>query len=265
MKIGLFSGLIFLIFLSSCKDKSEETILLLNPPELYIPAEVSEVKVIEVRGESPFELREFQVKSRIQGDYAETELDTVINGKKFYLQYEYRVPEVIESTDIVLEFSLLDATGERVSNFRIISVKASATYLTETAGHEMYSGHSGKQNAFNLALGIPQYLHLSKPEDIHIADTTQNDTLLNEWISPAGIRFVKFNGFDYANATNITARDAYNAGIKEDFIGNVQEGDIFITKIKVQVLKEIYPVIRISDIIDEAGSENDRYVFSLKK
>jgi hypothetical protein len=261
----LIPGLLVLLSFFSCKEKNEEPILFLSPPDLYIPAEVSEVTVIEVTGESPFNLKKFQVISRIAGEYAITIVDSIITGKKFYKQFEYLVPEVPENTDIVLEFILIDETGSQISNFRIISVTVTSSYLQETSGHVMFSGHSGKQNCYDLINGSPQYLQLAEQSEIQIADTSGTDDLQMLWISPSGAEFVRFNGFDYANCTNITSRDAYNAGLKLGFIPSVAKGDIYITMVKIQFLKSIYPVIRVTDVIDEPGSENDRYVFSIKK
>ena len=242
--------------------------VLLSPSELYLSAQSSDVVVIEVECRSPFELKQLLIKSRMEGEYSVTELDSTITGKVFYFQYEYLVPELSENLSITLEFNLLDASNEMAKNFRVIEVKGTVTYLTETAGHEMFSENSGRQNAYNLVMGTPQYLNLSSASELHIADTSKSETLLNRWVSPAGIEFVKFNGLDYANCTDVSAKYAYNAGLKLEFIDKLSEGDTFVTKIRVKVnlvFKDIYAVIKITKIIDEPGSENDRYVFNLKK
>jgi hypothetical protein len=264
LKNSFSVGLLLTLCLFSCQKENEKAIILLSPFDLYIPAQTSHVVIIEVNCQSPFGLKQLLIKSRIEGDYSVIELDLSISGKDFYLQYEYMVPDLSYTTSIFLEFELFDASNEKVSNFRVIEVTPSSVYLTETAGHEMFSGNSGKQNAYNLLTGTPIYLHLSDSSDIHIADTTDSQTMINRWISPAGIKFVKFNGFDYANCTNLSAKAAYSTGLKNDFT-NVSKGDIYITKIMNQVSKEIYPVIKIVDIIDEPGSESDRYVFNIKK
>jgi len=258
-------GLLLTLLLFSCRDKNENAVILLSPLDLYISASNAEVVVIDVACHSPFELKQLTIKSRLPGEFAITELDSMLSGKDFSFQYEYRVPDVMESTTITLEFTLLDESGDKTANFKIIEVINNTIFLTETAGHEMFSGNSGKQNAYNLVAGTPQFLHLADSSDMHIADTTHSETLLNRWVSPADAKFVKFNGFDYANATAQSAKAAYTAGIRNDFINTVAVGDIYITKIRTRDLKEIYPAIKITGIIDEAGSESDRYVFNIKK
>jgi len=258
-------GLIFSLLFFSCEKKNEKAVILLSPFEMYIPAQTSEVVVIEVNCHSPIELKQLIIKSRLEGGYSVTELDSIISGKELYLRYEYLVPVLSENSTISLEFTIIDVSGERVSNFRMIQATGAALYLKETAGHEMFSGFSAKQNGYNLVTGTPNFLHLSDSSDVHIADTTNTETLLKRWVSPAGIKLVRFNGFDYANCTNTTAKSAYDAGIKNDYIENVAEGDIYITRIRSRDLKEIYPVIKIMNVTDNPGAESDKYVFNIKK
>jgi hypothetical protein len=139
--------------------------------------------------------------------------------------------------------------------------------LTEYAGNVVYSGNSTKQNGYNLMLGSPEYTHLSDTSTLHIADTTDTDILLKRWVSPAGLKFVKFNGFDYANCTNISTRASYDAGIKTAFIDNLAEGDVYITNIRDEDddEKDVCIALKIVNIIDNEGSEMDRYIFNIKK
>jgi hypothetical protein len=252
-------------FLFSCQKINEKAVILLSPFDLYIQAAPQEVVLIDITCNSPFELKRFIIKSRIEGGFSHTELDTIISGKDYYLPFEYQVPEITDTADITLEFNLFDASNEKVINFRVIQVLPSYVFLTETAGHVIYSGNSELQNGYNLLTGERQFLHLVDSSQVHIADTSNNETLLKRWVSPAAVKFVKFNDFDYANCTNLTAKEAYNSGVKFDFLNNIAEGDIYICKIRTPDLKESYPVIRIVDIFDESGSESDRYVFNIKK
>ena len=250
----------------SCQKKTEEGIILLTPYQLILTdVHPSEVVSLVVDCQSPNELKQFTITSRIEGEYSKKELDTTIDGKRFYLKYEYKVPDVIRSTQIILEFTLRDVLGEVTTNAKIIDVIATAKYLQETAGHELFSGKSGKQNAYNIVEGIPLYSNLADSLKMHIADTSNNTVLLKRWISPAGVKFVKFNGFDYANCTNISIKDAYNAGIKTEFIDNISIGDVYLARVNQKYQTESYVAIKISNIIDVAGSEWDRYVFNLKK
>lgn len=263
--IGSIIGLTISMFLFSCEKKNEKAVILLSPLDLYIPAKTSEVIVIDVNCHSPLELKQLLIKSRIEGDYSFTELDSSISGKDFYFQYEYMVPELNDTSNIFLEFFLIDESNNKVSNFRVIVATPNVVYLTETAGHILYSANSGEHNGYDLLLGTPRFLHLADSAEIHIADTTNSETLLKRWISPAGVKFVKFNGFDYANCTNLSAKNAYSSGTKYEFLNNIEAGDIYIAEIKAADNSLIYPTIKIIDIIDQPGSASDRYVFNIKK
>ncbi|HQI69582.1 MAG TPA: hypothetical protein PLT47_02450, partial [Bacteroidales bacterium] len=78
----------------------------------------------------------------------------------------------------------------------------------------------------------------------------------------AGNQFVLFNGFDYANATDLSAMNAYNAGQKLDMISGLNINDIIITK---EAGSNVYAVIKITNIVDSAAIINDRYEFNIKK
>jgi hypothetical protein len=260
-------GLLFVLLMFSCQKENQKTVVLLSPLDLYISAKSSEVVVIGIECNSPFELTNFSIKSRIQGEFSVVELDSSITGKEFNYQYEYLVPKLNEDGTIILEFIISDAAGLNTSNFRIIEVSRTEVLLTETAGNVLYSGNSTKHNGYNLILGIPEFTHLADTSTLHVADTTDTDILLKRWISPAGLKFVKFNGFDYANCTNISTRASYNAGIKSAYIDNLAEGDIYITLVQDEDddAKDVYIALKIMNIIDNEGSDMDRYIFNIKK
>lgn len=265
-KLLFLPSLLILVLLFSCQKKVEEAFILLTPYQLIISdVHPSEVVSIVIDCQSSEEMKQFTVTSRIEGNFSRTELDTVISGKKLYFRYEYIVPDLIESRQIILEFTLRDVLGNVVTNAKIIDVIATAKYLKETAGHELFSGNSGKQNAYNLLSGTPLYSHLADTLSMHIADTSDTQILLNRWISPAGVNFVKFNGFDYANSTNVSIKNAFNAGIKSEFVNNLIVGDILLVRINYTDISESFIAIKIVNIIDDTGSTWDRYIFNIKR
>lgn len=257
---------LLLILSYSCNKEEEKAVVLLSPFEIILSnIKPLDVVSIEVDCHSPSELNHFRVTSKIKDSFSKTELDTAISGKSYHVKFEFKVPSLIESTRIILEFSLTDATGEVVSNAKILDVVVVPKYLTETAGHEIYTKASGKQNAYNLLNGTPQFSRLADSLIMHISDTSNNSVLLKRWVSPARLKFVRFNGFDYANCTNISVKNSYDAGIKFDFIDNLIQGDILLTRISDKSTSESYIVMKIVNVIDSPGSEWDRIVFNLKK
>jgi hypothetical protein len=256
---------VFAVSLFSCQKEVDEAYVLLSPFDIYINSEPAKIISLEVTCHSPNEMKKLTISSRIVGSYSKTELDTLISGKDFYMHYEFLVPDLMETGTVMLEFTMRDASPQVVKNARIIEVVATTKYLVETAGHEMYSGNSGKQDGYDLLSGTPLFSNLADKALVHIADTSDSNILLKRWLSPAGIKFVKFSGFDYANCTDVTAKDAYNSGIKFDFVDNLSQGDILISRIPDAKSVYSYVVIKIVNILDNAGSESDRYVFNIKK
>jgi hypothetical protein len=256
---------VFAVLLFSCQKEKDEAYVLLSPFDVYINSEPAKIISIEVTCHSPNEIKQLTITSRIVGSYSKTELDTLISGNDFYMQFEYLIPNLMETGSVMLEFTLRDASTQVVKNARVIEVVATTEYLVETAGHEMFSGNSNKQDGYDLLSGTPLFRNLADKALVHIADTSNSNVLLKRWVSPAGIKFVKFSGFDYANCTNVTAMDAYNSGIKFDFVDNLSQGDILISKVPDAKSVYSYVVIKIVNILDGAGSESDRYIFNIKK
>jgi hypothetical protein len=133
----------------------------------------------------------------------------------------------------------------------------------------MFSHASTGFDAYNLATGHPLHSESSDSSVMNILDLT-NDTvnptvLLRKWGSPAGNKFVRFNDFDYANATLNMLRNSYTAGIKNDFVENISSGDIILTKIGNSLIDTGYVAIKVVFVIDEDSTQLDRYIFNLKK
>ena len=65
------------------------------------------------------------------------------------------------------------------------------------------------------------------------------------------IRIVGING---------SVVDKYSTSVKKEFVDQISENDIIITKIE-----DNYVIIKIIFVIDNNGSEEDRYVFNIKQ
>ncbi|MBK9673239.1 MAG: hypothetical protein IPO70_13640, partial [Bacteroidetes bacterium] len=169
---------------------------------------------------------------------------------------------------VVFTFNAIDVDGNRGTDLKQLLVQAdTAVLLSETTGHQIFSAKSlNHKDAYNLETNAVVWSQLadSTDQDIKdfIADTT--DALSFSWVSPAHGKFVRFNGFDYPNATDVTAENAYTSGAKLDIIDNLQINDIIIVKLG-SVSAEKYVVIKITAIADAPGREFDTYTFSIKK
>jgi len=261
-KIWLF---FFLVLLATCTKEKEEPVLHVSPYDIYITASPDEILTFNITCQADVDLQRLLITSKELESFTQVELDTTISGTNYTYRFEFLVPEVAENTTIYLEFTMEMKNGETIKTGRVIEVLIVDQLLEETAGHEMYSRFSGKENAYDLYNGDALYSHLADSSLMHIMDTTDSDNLLKRWISPAGALFVRFNDFDYANCTNSSVKQAFNSGADHEFIDNLLTGDILLVKLFDSEADSRFIALKITSIHDNPGSEADRYIFNIKK
>ncbi|MFC2115359.1 hypothetical protein ACFLTU_02725 [Bacteroidota bacterium] len=266
MERRILLPLILLLFIfSGCEEKNADPVLIIIPNQIYLVGEPEDVLTFDIRYEGDVDARRLTITSKEEGSFTRTVLDSVVSGRSFTVKYEYPVPIVNEEMNLYIEFLLETASGEILRSARIIEVNITERILSETAGHEMFSKASEKQNAYNLILGNPLYSHLSDSNLIHIMDTTDSDVLLRKWFSPASSRFVRYNGYDYANASNRTMKEAFNSGLKYEFLIDIKKDDIIIARFYNNTADSSYSVVKVTDVVDLPGKVSDKYVFNIKR
>lgn len=264
-------GILF-CFGSCKKDKNSPALLFISPASGYINAVPAQVVIFTVNGSSEaIPLSNFIIRTKIPLSGYTVLVDTALSNKSFSMQYEYLVPSFSQSTSIQVEFILNDRDGNETKVARSINVSIQAVNgLTETTGHEMYSAVSGKEDAYNLVAGTPLFSQSAPLSNQHIRDSTINDSLgtyllSNKWFSPAGLKFVRFVDFDYANATYTSLKQSYEAGIQKSFISNITAGDIILMHLPASDPDSGYAAIKLVYVIDTDSSDFDRYIFNIKK
>lgn len=268
MKIKSFlgAGLLITVLLFSCKrDKDSIPHITVTPTPLYIYGAVGNLITFNIKIDSDVALAKFYITQQPDNELPVTVLDTVITSKGATLTYYYRLPAIYAGKSVIFEFKVEDENGNTAKELKRVFIAApAAVILTETSGHRMYSNLSTNPDAYDLEANTSQFSTAdSTLRDIQ--DVSGTDTTLSlSWISPAGGSFVLYNGFDYANATDVSLRDAYNGGVKLTQISSLAENDIILTKLG-SLSTNKYSVIRIIDIVDLAGKNNDYYEFSIKK
>lgn len=250
---------------AGCEKENKDPVLIVTPPDLYLIGEPLKILSFDLLYEGDVEARRLTITSKREDDFTRTELDSTISGKQFSMKFEYQVPVLYEESNIYMEFIIETADGDQVKNGRIIEVRITDFILEETAGHEMYTLSSQNMNAYDLFNGVPLYSALADSSQMHIMDKTLTNTLFPRWLSPAGILFVRYNGFDYANATNRSVKQAFNSGVKHEFVDDIMEDDIIIARFWENDADSSYCVVKVTNVIDEAGNSSDRYVFNIKK
>jgi len=258
--------LLFSLLMVGCdKDDESDTVLLITPYDIYLFAEPREIVSLNISCSSEAGLKNLTITSKEDESYTEVILDSAISGNSFTLKFEYRIPEVYENTTILLGITLTNIKGEVTESGKILEIEVSERFLEETAGYEMYSKNSGKMNAYNLYTLQPLLSDFSDDEEIHVMDNTDSHYISNKWTSPAGISFVRYKDFDYANCTNVSLRAAYNASIKHEFVEDLEPGEVLLLKLFDNDADSSFVAVRIVNIIDTRESEFDRYVFSVKR
>jgi hypothetical protein len=268
---NLFTALLVVIAssFSACKkDELKKPLVQTTPNDINMFGKVGDILSMKIDVASDIRLSRFYITTKIENSFLTTPLDTVIDGKNFSMVYEYKIPAAAAGKSVVFTFNAIDVDGNRGTDLKQLLVQAdTAVLLSETTGHQIFSAKSlNHKDAYNLETNSVVWSQLadSSDQDIKdfIADTT--DALSYSWVSPAHGKFVRFNGFDYPNATDVTVENAYTSGAKLDIIDNLQINDILIVKLG-SVTAEKYVVIKITAIADAPGKEFDTYTFSIKK
>jgi hypothetical protein len=259
------------VIVSCKKDKESNPVVSVDPAPLYYYASVNDLLIFKVSVTSEVSLAKFTISSTIDNELPVTLLDSSMSSKGTNFTYYFRVPASLAGKTFVLDFRATDSNGKFGGSGKRIYVNSlpvsPVVILTETSGHRMYSNLSTTAgDAYNLETNTAEFSFTS-------TDTTSRDmqdfsgastTLSKSWMSPAGGKFVVFNGYDYANATDSTCIAAYTTGVKQSVVYNLAVGDIIITKLGSLTTNK-YAVIRITDIVDIVGKDNDYYEFKIKK
>ena len=257
--------LIIILGSSSCEKEEDSLYMIISPREIRISATPRDVIPFIISCESPEIIREFKITSKLDNDFSTTLLDsTDLGSKRIDYTFEYKVPSLIEPADILMVFRV-DNGKEVLQIARTIVVEIEQRYLEETSGHLMYSAFSDKADAYSISTGSPLFTSIADSSAIEIRDVSSSDTLSRRWVTQSGLKFVKFNGFDYANSTVLTLKQSFESGIKYDFVDDITANDIILVQLDSLKSDSSFAAIFIDEVYDEDGSQNDRYKFSIKK
>lgn len=256
---------IFLTIFHSCKEDDESSALIsINPLQSELTGAIMNNRFFTINVQSDVKISKLQIQS--QDDYfgTETLLDSTLNLFNFNIEYLYEIKNYPDTTEVFLNFKLLTENGNEYHYMRRLKVYSQNNYLIETSGHVIYSSLSNNENGFNLTELKPFYTQALN-ETIHFADnsidTIYLNTLSRKWYSPDNFYFVRFENFNYPQATEITVQQAYEISTKHEFVQNIQDSDIIMVGDSENALAVIY----ISQVVDPDSTLNDKYVFNVKK
>jgi hypothetical protein len=274
VKFNLISLLVLLSINSCTKDKElEKPLVHVTPDALSVSSEVGEYVSFSISVDTDIQLRYFEITSQIDnpGEPLVVELDSALNNlTSFDLTFYFLVTAAYANSNIIMSFQATDNNGHSGRHGMRIYVGPLPTQpssLSETTGHKMYSNNSQNADAYNLEAGVAMISSLNDSTDLDLKDMPLNDTtevLSGSWVSPAGGKFIKFNAFDYANATDSSLVNAYQSGVGLGQIDNVMDGDIILTKLGNSA-SFTYAAIQIVIINDPDSTDQDFYLFNFKQ
>lgn len=270
----LHRSLLFAIMalsLAACKKENKIPVLVVDPTERDIDVVSGQVVSFLIEGRSEnSSLTKLVITSKRGNGFTTTVKDSVLSGDRFVWNWEFQVAHATADYNEIYTFTLFDAEGEKMSTTRTLYVTLGETLLTETSGHLFYSRNSGvhPESAFDLQSRV-QVIYTADSVLRDLQDNPANGSatdLSRSWISPADGRMVRFNSFDYANATDISLKNAFNSGVPLEQVDDIQAGDVILSRLgSLPANTSYYTAIRITDIVDDAGTaDEDRYVFNMK-
>ena len=258
----VFLLLCFLYFFTSCQKSTSDFInISFTPAEQYEIRNSGEIIPFSIRLSSNIELSELVIVQIVNNSIIDTMYHEQISGLEKTEPYYYTCPDIssLDVSEVKLIFYCSNTNGDVNQRAKVFSVVSETVYLSETTGHTMFSNNSSEFNSYNRITGTAAY---NSDTTTHISDNTDSisDILSREWVSMSGLLFSKNNSFDYANATLEGIENTYSTSLKKEFVNQISENDIIITKIENN-----YLIIKIIYVIDGVDSESDRYIFNIKQ
>lgn len=253
------------IFTFSCKKENENPLIFVTPNNTQINVEPNQIMEFSIKVTAVAGLNNLRITRNVNNTVTQTVLDTALTGENATITFPYQVP-IAGVNQVYFVFKMTDKDGREVLTPRKLVVVGNAL-LVETTGHVMYSAFATNSlSAFSISnSSVFQLLEStdSATVDVKDLDSSADDVLARNWTSGHGLKFVRNNSFDYANATFATAKASYTSSTPVEILSNISVNDKIIVRYGGDT--ELYAVFDVLEIHDEVGSDTDRYRFNLKK
>ncbi|QNL20827.1 hypothetical protein HZR84_02330 [Hyphobacterium sp. CCMP332] len=268
MNANLLFAIGILLIPLSCNDDNDFLILDVVPQDIFKVYPIDEPVIFFTRSQSSTDnLSRFTIAVREENEVNRSIVfDSAISGSFF--EYNFGFPRPLDqSREYDFEFKVYTSDGKSTTQFRsaLIIYDSLEVPLTETTGHRIYPKLTQNPDGFDLINRVAVFtdtalLDTNTVDIYELADTTVNLTRI--WRSNTNGKFVRFNGFDYPNATLSKLIEAYESGQKLDQMINIQEDDIIIFHSSERA---VYAAIKIDEIESGDSVTNAFYEFNLKK
>ncbi len=257
--------LVSAILLHACKQEDADQIVILVQPSsktvtasenMYFDINARTVNKAIVR----VDISSFDAVNGLQ------QICTLNPDSKIYTgRYYYRAPDIpVDTLDTEFVFSTSDNLGYETELAVKIKITGNTALLQESSGITLYTPHSSKQDALSLKSCNPLISSVAGTDEadiyVYANDSTAKETMTGQWRSGTGLKFSKFNNFDYASATEHSLESVYASSVKYDNVTDLQVDDVIIVGDDTAAAG----VIKVIGIFDESGFENDRYLINVK-
>ena len=238
----------------------------IDPAKQYVSSyEVVRLRVIAQSNSSSIEsikLTEFDV---LYGDRVVIDTVFVPSEKKVDFYFNYTIPFVSDTTRMRFTSQVFTVEGDTRTYLFDLYVLSGEQKVEAVDDITLYSASSGKKSGYNLLSKNTVFYETSLTDtlvffDKKQADTTRLDQLSREWWSDSGVFFARFSSFNFGEATAASIQNAFENSVKDNIIQNIVYDDIILVGTK----DTAYGVLKVILVVDEDGTEDDRYVFSAK-
>ena len=187
----------------------------------------------------------------------------------------FNVSDVVDdlngATSVTLTFTAEDKDGVEFANVKELTIAIeddTMTPMIDEHTNGIISNFEGpNQGAWDLVLNEG----VSSPGgsttiNAEVKDmrntTTDADTFVEGWEAMNDTQFVMADGFDYDNASEEAAMEAYMAGTASASVSNVAMGNVYIAKLRGG---DDYAVIKITSVVTTDNDNTDHILFKYKK
>lgn len=180
-------------------------------------------------------------------------------------EFLYTTGSYPDTTTIQMTTTIHCADGTKMRYTFRLYVLPDGSDLQPSDAITMYSASSRRKSGFSFPLLNTIYPDSNRIDSLTFYDLVQPDTLRMEdlsrcWYSKSGIYFARSESFDYAEATVLALSQTFSNCKRDSVIYRLKNDDIIL----FGKYNEVLGAIKILLIDDPDGTEDDRYVFSMK-
>lgn len=181
--------------------------------------------------------------------------------KQMTMSWYYTLPYYTDTTLVTLKVRSYDGAGNTMAYALQMRVAPGAEQLKNLDNMTIYSAASNGKSAFSMESLSPVYLGPKDSATVAFYDVlAAGDSLSCTWHSESGLLFSRAEGFDYAASTVQSLESIWPNLVHSSTIKKLKADDVLLMGSR----EKVFGAAKILYIVEEAGTENDRYIVSMK-